>query len=365
MKQTRLIMIGPFPPPVMGMASVNKSMENLFRNNNHNKQLIIFNTSPLSLKKKISYHLYRFFKFIKILFQISGIKTLDKVYMSTSGGYGQIYEILLLLFIRFKKLKDIIIHHHSFNYIDKKKQLSSFLFCIAGPNTIHVTLSALMAKKLKYNYSTVRLSKVLSNIYHIEKDKVQLSNRNKNNEIIMGYLSNISEDKGIFEFIDLHSAIRKNNHNVSSIIAGPFSDDNIKKLVLEKIEKTKSIKWIGPVYAEDKRLFFRLINYFIFPTRYFNEAEPLVIYEAFSYGVPVVSYGRGCIPEQIGSNELCGKVIPPNYPFVKNALPWIEKRINNQKLYQQTVSSINKHFYLQKKIANNNFESFFTQLISN
>ena len=59
-----------------------------------------------------------------------------------------------------------------------------------------------MAKKLKYNYSTVRLSKVLSNIYHIEKDKVQLSNRNKNNEIIMGYLSNISEDKGIFEFID-------------------------------------------------------------------------------------------------------------------------------------------------------------------
>ena len=31
------------------------------------------------------------------------------------------------------------------------------------------------------------------NIYHIEKDKVQLSNRNKNNEIIMGYLSNISE----------------------------------------------------------------------------------------------------------------------------------------------------------------------------
>ncbi|OYU71979.1 MAG: hypothetical protein CFE32_25085, partial [Alphaproteobacteria bacterium PA3] len=55
----------------------------------------------------------------------------------------------------------------------------------------------------------------------------------------------------------------------------------------------------GAVGAEEKKRFFEAVAFFVFPTQYKNEAEPVVILEALSAGVPVVAFQRGCIAELI------------------------------------------------------------------
>jgi len=48
----------------------------------------------------------------------------------------------------------------------------------------------------------------------------------------------------------------------------------------------------------------------------------VTIHEAMSRGIPVIAYGRGCIPEIIGAD--CGLVIDPADPFVPAALAKLE-----------------------------------------
>ena len=93
--------------------------------------------------------------------------------------------------------------------------------------------------------------------------------------------------------------------NFQALLAGPIDTAEDKKLVKLKLKELKSLKYIGPVYDNDKDEFFANLDLFIFPTTYHNEAQPIVIYEAMSYGVPVFSNNKGSIKEQVGK---AGKV---------------------------------------------------------
>jgi glycosyltransferase involved in cell wall biosynthesis len=50
------------------------------------------------------------------------------------------------------------------------------------------------------------------------------------------------------------------------------------------------------------------LDIFLFPTRYVNEAEPLVIYEAMRRGVHVIACDRGSIAEML--RDGAGLVLP-------------------------------------------------------
>jgi glycosyltransferase involved in cell wall biosynthesis len=113
----------------------------------------------------------------------------------------------------------------------------------------------------------------------------------------VGFFSNISEEKGISEFIELSR--RVDDLELAFEIAGPIVDssyDWIKSI--EDISKGK-IRWVGPLEEVEKAQFMARIDVLLFPTRYRNEAEPLVIYEAMAAGVVVVAYDRGCIREML------------------------------------------------------------------
>lgn len=351
----RIVMVGPFPPPITGMSNVNFYIYELLKKN-LDKEIQICDTSGPSLEKNIYYYIKRISKIFKTIIFLINVSKKDTIYFSISGGFGQIYELIFLIVLRLKRLRNIICHHHSYDYINNKRLISSLLFSIAGSETLHLSLSQMMAQKLKNKYSGIKRTMVLSNILFINDNESKILNKKQNKKITLGFISNISKEKGIIEFMDFHSSLIKKYKKINSIIAGPFEDKNIKKIIMKKIELSKRINWIGPVYDYKKTKFFESIDYLIFPTKYFNEAEPLVIYEAFSYNVPVISYSRGSIPEQIGLDELCGKLVLPNESFVESASSWIEKRLNYPKLFDDTKSAVRKNFIKQKIIANDAFQ---------
>ncbi|MGB5147908.1 MAG: glycosyltransferase [Porticoccaceae bacterium] len=109
---------------------------------------------------------------------------------------------------------------------------------------------------------------------------------------------------------------------VHAKLAGPFQDADTEQAVRERLRALPQVEYVGPQYGAAKDAFYAGIDALVFPTRYENQTEGIVNHEALSRGIPVIAYGRGCIPEIIGAD--CGLVIDPAEPFVPAALAKLE-----------------------------------------
>ncbi|MGY3412382.1 glycosyltransferase involved in cell wall biosynthesis [Bradyrhizobium sp. GM5.1] len=86
--------------------------------------------------------------------------------------------------------------------------------------------------------------------------------------------------------------------------------------------------------GKEKCDFYRSIDVFAFPTTYINEAQPTVVYEALTAGIPVIAYGRGCILSQVRGS---GLVIPPTDAFVTPALAWLRDYAANRGRFKREM----------------------------
>jgi len=115
----KLVMVGAFPPPVHGMAAVNLAVSKELRK--LGIQPIIINLSAASLNRSVFARAKRLPKvlsgFARFLW-IYGLRG-QPCYLSVSGGFGQVYELLFILIARIRDMR-IYLHHHSFSYIDKR-----------------------------------------------------------------------------------------------------------------------------------------------------------------------------------------------------------------------------------------------------
>jgi glycosyltransferase involved in cell wall biosynthesis len=137
-------------------------------------------------------------------------------------------------------------------------------------------------------------------------------------------MSNLCEEKGLNIVLDLYREIVAAGWPVRLVLAGPAVDEKAAALIARsQTEFGAGCDYRGPVYGDAKAQFFADIDVFLFPSIYVNEAQPIVLFEAMSYGVPSIATARGCIPEQLEGDvatERGGFVIPDEIPFIDGAL---------------------------------------------
>ena len=317
-------MVGAFPPPVHGMAAVNLAVSRALQDSG--VVVTIINLAAPSLQRTLSARLNRFPAVLSGLLRFLFARGLHRrtLYMSVSGGLGQVYELLFAVLARVRGMR-VFLHHHSFAYLDKYSRLMATVSRIAGPDAIHVTQSIGMAQRVKSLYSIGHAIFISNAVFFLEKEtRVDQSRKHLRT---LGFLSNLSTQKGVFEFLDLLSLAQDKDLPLQGILAGPFEDRSTERLVRKRMMRLANVRYVGPRYGIEKDEFFRNIDVFVFPTSYPNETEGIVNHEAMSHGIPVIAYGRGCIPEIIGSD--CGLIIQPEKPFAANALEQIEYWIEN------------------------------------
>lgn len=290
-----IAMIGPFPPPMHGMAMVNSAMKDYFVFNGENPT--IFDLSATSLSRSLHVRLIRaarvlrqlgaYCNFLRVSHEVS-------VYVSISGAYGQFFEILFILLSRLRNAR-IVLHHHSFLYVDRPWFLTKMLVFCSGKDTYHIALCGLMAQKLKSSYPSIRRVEVLSNsaLFSLSGGGARI----RESVGTLGFLGNIEADKGIFEFLDVLSRLQKEGDDICAIIAGPFFNNETEALVRDKIATLRNVQYVGPKYGAEKIEFFDSIDVLLFPTK--NDAEPLTVLESMSHGVPVLARSRGCLDEMV------------------------------------------------------------------
>jgi glycosyltransferase involved in cell wall biosynthesis len=211
-----------------------------------------------------------------------------------------------------------------------------------------------MKIKLQEKYGIMLVS-VLSNLVLLWSDipkKKEIKLRT------IGFLSNITKEKGGWEVIRLAEAIRKRGWPIKLKVAGPCEDLRLLQS-LQNAHDDNLLEWIGPVYAKQRDEFWSSIDLFVFPTNYKNEAEPLVVWEALLFENPVLAYDRGCISTQVGS---AGKIISKSSIFVASAMEQLELWQENPQLYKNCVRDAAKIKESLKGNIENQWKEFLLML---
>jgi glycosyltransferase involved in cell wall biosynthesis len=229
-----------------------------------------------------------------------------KLYLALSGGLGQLFDWPYVLISRLLG-RAIFVHHHSFAYIIAPSTLSRLLF--AGlRQEVHVVLSPHMGRELVRIYGLNEANvRVVSNAAFFGVVPQPAFKHNIEGPIRLGYLSNISLEKGIVEFFAVLAELARAGIGYKAEIAGPIAT-SAQQTFSSLLASSADATYCGPLYGQAKQDFYGNLDVLLFPSNYANEAEPLVIHEAIRSGTYVIACERGAIADILANGA--GLVIP-------------------------------------------------------
>ncbi|HLP97571.1 MAG TPA: glycosyltransferase family 4 protein [Sideroxyarcus sp.] len=313
MRKLQVCLVGIFPPPLHGMSLITEYVKKRL---SENASPLVIDFAPHSLERSFIVRFGKVFRVFQCLFQLLSYLITGRVgavYLGLSGGYGQIYDAMFACLCRVFGRK-LYLHHHGYQYLNQYRRLSKLLFTLAGKDAVHIVACEKMGCDLKRLYPIVSKVNVISGIAALDVWDVEVVPRERLKSI--GFLSNISIEKGILEFLDIAAWADQAGLPLRFVLAGPYHDEKIRRFVEKRLSTLPNVTHVGAVYGEAKLAFFDSLDVFMLPSH--NESEGLVIHEAMSRGVPVIAYSRGCI-EQIVS-EAVGLRLAPAEDFVASAI---------------------------------------------
>jgi glycosyltransferase involved in cell wall biosynthesis len=324
--QNRILFVGALPPPVGGFSAINGKMLSELR---RLAEVIEFDTvTPwcrshrpgLARLLKLVHAPLAFVRFLGVL----ACRRPTALYLGLSGGIGQALDLCYLFAARIARIR-LYVHHHSFSYVNRPTSLSRLVMKVSAHAT-HLVLCERMDERLRSVYAfTGTRTLVLSNAAFLTEPAI--TTRRDNPQAVLGYLSNITLAKGIFDFFSVAGRLRAQGVNFQALIAGPL-DAGIEAEFFKQLGQHPGIRYLGPVYGQEKLRFFQQIDILIFPTRHQNEAEPVTVLEALACGVPVLSVPRGCI-ESIVDAEV-GALYPDVETLVDDVARFILSQVQDR-----------------------------------
>jgi glycosyltransferase involved in cell wall biosynthesis len=320
-----VVVIGSMPPPVTGQALVNQFIVNALETEGRLLGLQPMNVD-LSLWRpvRVAIRGWETLRGLGLLAARAGAKN-RRVYLSVDAGLGNIRVLALAMFGRALGYQ-VILHHHSFLYIRERTTMMAVLSRWTR-GARHIFLCGCMRDGF---------GKIYAGELGPAFDAVVISNRvftprqrpprpAPKNGFTIGHLSNLTWEKGTGEFLDLFEALLARGVDVRAVLAGPCHVPDLKAKIDESVARHPDrLRVLGPVSGDSKESFFSTIDFFVFPSRYKIEAQPLVLEEARARGLPIVSTDLGCIGEDhAGPGNL---IVPPDDDFTAVAGAWFAAR---------------------------------------
>ncbi|MCI0598143.1 MAG: glycosyltransferase family 4 protein [Beijerinckiaceae bacterium] len=208
------------------------------------------------------------------------------------------YSFLIIIFARIKHIR-LVLHHHSASYTKAYQLQFDWLSRLAGKGALHIALNDLMDEDIRTRYRSVVNVLVAQNACHVPRPAVE---DRGDRPFTCGLMSNLRREKGLDTFIACLRTARSAGLNLQALLAGPPASYEAERIIEEaKSEFGDALTVLGPVSGASKHHFFQSIDVFLFPTRYKYEAQPLVLLEAMSYGVPIVATNHGYCTQLIGN----------------------------------------------------------------
>ncbi|AJR04764.1 glycosyltransferase [Siansivirga zeaxanthinifaciens] len=348
-KRNKLLLIGPLPEPTTGVSLANKVvLEKLKEINSHRIETI--NTSYNKFEENLgAFSLKKALFFFKLNFQAYKILKVDMVYITPGQTFFGV--IKYAIFILLSKLlgKEIIIHVHG-NYLGKEfSQLKGIRKTIFKWLLDKTSKGIVLSESLKGNMSPFIKDEKIFVLYNFVEDYLFVNNildkvKKANKKIKIIFLSNLMEEKGIFDLLEALKILEQHKFNYEAKIAGNI-DAKHKELTERYFRELKNVTYCGVVSGNSKKELLLWGNIFVLPTYYEMEGQPISILEAMATGNLILTTRHAGIPD-IFSEGINGFFVE------KRNASSIASKITQLNEDHKLINSVGEHNY---NFAKNNY----------
>lgn len=299
--EAHVTMLGPFPPP---MAGAHKNTERI------RLDLVDLGATVLALQTGVSSshaHVksggYFFKKLLRFASNaamlLSSRRPVATVYLVPDGGAGIWLTVVYAFILRLRRCEHVFIHHRNFTFFTRRHSAMASLAVILRDSATHVFLEEEMKALYTDLYGAGEDGLVVRNAAtcDISPTLEALEARREGLPLRVGYLSNLTKAKGFDVVAEVFTQLARRHPDVELVLGGrPVGTD--EERILEKliVSAGSSLDYLGHIDGRDKEEFFRGLDVFVFPTRYQQEAQPNVLYEALAGGATIVATDHASIP---------------------------------------------------------------------
>lgn len=287
------------------------------------------------------------------------------VYIQTSQSkMGFLRDKLIVTISKFFGAK-VIGHLHGGNYNQfyeeqssvYKKAIKKFLLDFDKTIVLSSNLKPMFDFQPLMRHRIVTVPNGVGEIDSNMKGKT-IENTSKENPIQLLYLSNLIESKGYLIFLEALKLLKDKGVFFEANFCGLFRGENDQSSYespehaeadfLNRIgsyQLNDCVHYLGLVRGKAKDDLLAKAHFFVLPTAYTNEGQPLSIIEAMSHGCVVVSTNYRAIPEMIehGVDGLLIKA-PNANDIVNQIISCIQDQHKYASLSKQAIHSYNQKF---------------------
>jgi len=302
------------PPPVHGSSIVGQSIKNSSKINNYFECRYINLLVSRTIDDTGKAGFLKIIRFIgvwtKLLIEIFKKKP-DLCYLAlTATGAAFYKDVLLIALLRIAHIKRIYHLHNKGVSKHQLNRINRILYSFVFKDADVILLSKTLYQDIKFFVPESRVSICPNGTEDAFPNFKPRFNPNKSSIKIV-FLSNLIESKGVFVLLDACSLLQQKNIDFECDFIGAEGDITIsqfnKKIIQQQLNS--KVHYLGKKYGKEKNEILEKADIFAFPTYYSNECFPLVLLEAMSAGLPVVSTFEGGITD-IVQEDVTGFVVP-------------------------------------------------------
>lgn len=314
----RIVAIGQLPPPITGFSYITSCVVERWRTSH---DVISFDVAPPAGSSGFRKGWRRICRFLKAALGLCALARGNArvCYLACEGGAGLWSTLAFVIIARLCRFS-ILLHHHSFTYIDQPRRLMGRIVKCGGFELLHIFLCERMRDAFQSAYDHKTHSRILSNAAFVPPQSWP-STSAPDPALVLGLLSNLTREKGLYVYLDLIRATFAAGLQVRGLLAGPVASPADREAIARAVvELGDHLRYLGPLFGQDKQAFYDEVDVFVFPTQYNNEAQPIVLFEAKAAGCLVITSERGCIPGQLAPSD---RLVPRNDNFVAAAVEFL------------------------------------------
>lgn len=346
MKKTRsILMIGPFPEPTTGVSLANKVVCDILKEQSNTKVGVI-NTSYSRFDEAIGK-----FSFHKLFFNLSFYPKAYKIflyktiYITPGQTFFGVVKYTAFILVSALLRREIIIHVHGNHLGNEYKSLTGIKKKIFHYLLSETTKGIVLSASLKGNMTPfIPENKVYVLPNFAEDYLLKTVTKKSFQKLQIIYLSNLMEEKGIFDLLDALALLEVNNIPYEAKIAGAI--DHTQKEEIEKRFSTLSnTTYVGIVKGNEKNDLLNWGNLFVLPTYYKMEGQPISILEAMATGNVILTTKHAGIPDVV-KDKIHGQFFEKRNPqdLYKSLMYYAENSDEVSKISQSNKRYFTENF---------------------
>ena len=224
----------------------------------------------------------------------------DVCYMTlTSSGPGFYKDMLIVLTLKLFN-KNIIYHFHNKGVAAfSKNSLNNCLYKICFKNTCSILLSKKLYPDIASYVDAEHVFYCPNGIPKNRKPALITDWKKPQKQCNLLFMSNMMTEKGVYILLEVCKLLKDKKLDFVCHFVGAWSDVSKRDFddAILKLNIADCVFSHGSKYNEEKHQFFLEADIFVFPTYYHNECFPLVLLEALSYELPIVTTPEGGISD--------------------------------------------------------------------